>query len=281
MVPFARDFSRETGSGSPNNHQTFGIRNKDNMNYHNPSFVPTGPRNHQHNGRAQNNRGNHNHWNNRNNQNDSGYAKSNNWNNHKGPGSSKIHKNWNDRNGSGYANSQDHHNPNRWNTHQVCDDNKKNGGKGNYKGKNFNPNYKGRSSDPNYYKGKSSKPQSDHPVREKVAPARKSNLENQHSNPYHPYPQRHEGYPNNHCNGYQDQNHQALPYKLYNTSQDEDIEMVDAPSDEPNDIEMPDAPPSPIDPRAAALHMSAYAVKEIAETMIKLIENYDASLIPN
>ncbi|KAJ5558443.1 hypothetical protein N7535_008654 [Penicillium sp. DV-2018c] len=239
------------------------------MNYQaNSSFVPTGPRNYQNSGGHQPyHRGNKRqqqadaHWNNCRN----------------GSGSSNGNANWNSRNGNGNANNNNHRNNNQWNNHRNGHENgngsnNNNGPRAgnsnpNYRGQNFNPNYKGKNFRPDY-----------NPLDEKIL---------HHSVENHPGP-----YSRLHTPG-----QKAMFSRQHQNS---DVEMMDAPSDEPNDIEMPDAPPIFDDPvseinywipklqdvltslqQLEAFTKTAYAVKEIADAMIKIVTEHDPSLISN
>lgn len=156
-------------------------------------------------------------------------------------------------NGNNRWNENGNHN-NQWDNHQNGSGNfnptnngtgNSNNGNTNYKGKNFNPNYKGKNYNPNLSR----------PVPANIDQARNGNRRRQSNN-----------------------NHRGLQSlcNQYNI----DVQMAEAPSDEPNDIEMPDAPPLP-DLRIEAFTMGALAVKEIAETMLRLASDLDPSYVPN
>ncbi|CAI7666066.1 unnamed protein product [Penicillium palitans] len=235
MTPPARSFSKKAGCGSPNAHHSFGIRNPEKMNY-TQSSAPSGPRSYQGNGGARNNRAN----NNRNGNasfvpngprfyQSNGGARNNRGNNHYN-GNGNVNGNGNNQwNGNGNHNNQwDNHKNGSGNVNPTNNvtGNATNGNP-NYKGKNFNPNYKGKNYNPNFNR----------PAPANVGQARNGNQRRQ---------------PNNNHRGLQSQ------FNQYNI----DVQMAEAPSDEPNDIEMPDAPPLP-DPRIEAFTMGALAVKEI------------------
>ncbi|KAJ5457935.1 hypothetical protein N7475_009323 [Penicillium sp. IBT 31633x] len=122
-----------------------------------------------------------------------------------------------------------------------------------YKGKGFNPNYKGKNFIPGFVR----------PVRQN-GQAQGGYRENQqpNGNRHNSYPQRQGSHQNTNYNAHQNQYGQHMPAQS-NLHGDVDVEMIDAPSDEPNDIEMPDAPPLIIDPRIEALTMGSLAVKEV------------------
>ncbi|CAI7670881.1 unnamed protein product [Penicillium discolor] len=202
------------------------------MNYTTHSSAPSGPRSYQGNAGGRNNREN----NNRNGNapfvpNGPRYYQSNG-----GARNYRGNNNYNgnaNRNGSNRWNGHGNHN-NQWDNHQNESGNvnptdngtgNANNGNPNYKGKNFNPNYKGKNYNPNFTR----------PVPANVDQARNGNRRRPSNN----------------------NNHRGLQSQ-YNI----DVQMAEAPSDEPNDIEMPDAPPLP-DPRIEAFTMGALAVKEI------------------
>ncbi|KAJ5604031.1 hypothetical protein N7537_006987 [Penicillium hordei] len=256
MTPLARSFSKETGCGSPNAHHSFGIRKSEKMNFTHQSSAPSGPRSYQGNGGARNIRANKNHNGN------ASFVPN-------GPGSYQSNggarNNRGNNNYNGNVNGNGNHN-NQWDNHQNGSGNvnptnngtgNANNGNPNYKGKNFNPNYKGKSYNPNFSR----------PVPANIGQVRHGNRRRQ---------------PNNH-QGLQSK------YNHYNI----DVQMAEAPSDEPNDIEMPDAPPllDPLVPdpvsdlwqaasglqhaltslqRIEAFTMGALAVKEIVSPPISL-----------
>ncbi|CAI7614887.1 unnamed protein product [Penicillium crustosum] len=263
MTPLARSFSKETGCGSPNAHHSFGIRNPEKMNFTGHPSAPSGPRSYQGNGGARNNRAN-------NNPNGNASFAANGPRSYQSNGGAQNNRGNNNYNGNANGNRN-----NRWNgngNHNNQRDNYQNGsgnfnptnnGTGNanpsspnYKGKNFNPNYKGKNYNPNFNR----------PVPANIGQVRNGNRRRQ---------------PNNNHRGLQSQD---IQYNI-------DVQMAEAPSDEPNDIEMPDAPPLPDpmsdpwqavpDPRIEAFTMGALAVKEIAETMLRLASNLDPSYVPN
>ncbi|KAF7521002.1 hypothetical protein PCG10_008572 [Penicillium crustosum] len=253
MTPLARSFSKETGCGSPNAHHSFGIRNPEKMNFTGHPSAPSGPRSYQGNGGARNNRAN-------NNPNGNASFAANGPRSYQSNGGAQNNRGNNNYNGNANGNRN-----NRWNgngNHNNQRDNYQNGsgnfnptnnGTGNanpsspnYKGKNFNPNYKGKNYNPNFNR----------PVPANIGQVRNGNRRRQ---------------PNNNHRGLQSQD---IQYNI-------DVQMAEAPSDEPNDIEMPDAPPLP-DPvsdlwqaasglqhaltslqRIEAFTMGALAVKEI------------------
>ncbi|KAJ5195978.1 hypothetical protein N7449_006457 [Penicillium cf. viridicatum] len=242
MAPLAQSFSKKTGCGSPNAHHSFGTRNPEKMNFTRQSSAPpSGPRSYQGNGgprniRASNNRnGNASFMPNGPRSYQSNGGARNNHGNNNYNGNANGTGNGNNRwNGNGNHNNQ-------WDNHQNGSGNfnptnngtgNANNGNTNYKGKNFNPNYKGKNYNPNLC----------HPVPANIGQARNGNRRRQSNN-----------------------NHQGLQsqYNQYNI----DVQMAEAPSDEPNDIEMPDAPPLP-DPRIEAFTMGALAVKEIVSPPI-------------
>ncbi|KAJ5686691.1 hypothetical protein N7536_009310 [Penicillium majusculum] len=233
MTPLARSLSKETDCGSPNAHHSFGIRNPEKMNYTTHSSAPSGPRSYQGNGGGRNNRGN-------NNQNGNTPFVPNGPRSYQSHGGARNYRGNNNYNGNANGNGNNrwkgngNHN-NQWDNHQSGSGNvnptnngtgNANNGNLNYKGKNFNPNYKGKNYKPNFTR----------PVPANVDQARNGNRRRPSNN-------------NNNHRGLQSQ---------YNI----DVQMVEAPSDEPNDIEMPDAPPLP-DSRIEAFTMGALAVKEI------------------
>ncbi|CAG8254349.1 unnamed protein product [Penicillium nalgiovense] len=172
------------------------------------------------------------------------------------------------RNGYGNANANSNSSSNSNTNNRGNNQN----GNPNYKGKNFNPNYRGKNFNPH-------------------------NANIQRANVNAPYkvkkfdPRNGDGQrPNGNGNGNGNGNYKGKNYNpnyrgknFYRHAQNPniDIEMIEAPSDEPNDIEMPDAPPLP-DPvsdlwgaanslqheltssqRIEAFAMGALAVKEI------------------
>ncbi|EKV16163.1 hypothetical protein Pdw03_6326 [Penicillium digitatum] len=228
----------------------------------NPSLAPNGPRSYQENGGGRNNRngnasfvpkGTRQHQGN-------GGGRNNRANNNyhaNGNGNGNGNNQWSPRNGNGNGNRN--HN-NQWDNHQndignvsPTDHgmgNANHNGNPNYRGQNFNPNYKGKNYNPNFSR----------PVPANTSQARNGNWRRQ-SNKNH--------------NNHQNQNKYSQP-----VSANSDVQMAEAPTDEPNDIEMPDAPPLP-DPRIEAFTMGALAVKEIAETMLKLASELDPSYVPS
>ncbi|CAI7632687.1 unnamed protein product [Penicillium glandicola] len=228
------------------------------MNFYNPSDVPNGPRAYRNNG-ARNNRAN----------NSPPFVPT-------GPRSSggnqpHYNANANQRN-NGNGNRRNpangHGSGNQWSPRRNDSDNvspRDNGtvnGNSNYKGRNFNPNYKGKNYNPNFSRA----------APPNVGRARNGYREQQHNGDhYNPYPRRQEPAYNDY-----NQHNQPMPTPNYNI----DIQMADAPSDEPNDIEMPDAPPLS-DPRIEAFTMGALAVKEIADSMLQIASQWDPTCIPN
>ncbi|KAJ5800284.1 uncharacterized protein N7518_002352 [Penicillium psychrosexuale] len=292
MTSLARNSSGGPGCGSPNKNN-FGIRNPTKMHFQ-PSSVPNGPRSYQNNGGARNNRGNYNH---------NGNANSNNqWSprnaNANGNGPSPVPNgprayqnnggSWNNRGNNNYngnANNQwssRNGNPRNGNPNGTHDynnqrdtsrdgfGNENNQRSSNYKGKNFNPNYKGKNYNPSFSR----------PAQANVGQARNGNRRRL---------------------AYRNQNEN---YNLDIHPSNIDVQMDDAPSDEPNDIEMPDAPalPDPVLPdpvsylweaahglqhaltslqRIKALALGAVAIKEMAESMLRLASELDPSFVPN
>ncbi|KAJ5135462.1 uncharacterized protein N7515_004740 [Penicillium bovifimosum] len=214
----------------------------------NSSFVPTGPRNHQNNG-AQHCRGNKNQ-----------HANAN-WNNGRNANGNN-HSNANSNTNTHWNNNRNA-NGNQWNKNRNGHSNGKDANNHGYQTGNPNPNYKGKNFRPDFHRTR----------REDVSQSRVDQGVSRTSVGANPGP------------------HSRLQRPRQNTllgqqHQDYDIEMMDAPSYEPNDIEMPDAPPlfqefaqDPVNEihdlktrlqdilnslqRIEALTMGAYAVKEI------------------
>ncbi|KAJ6129002.1 hypothetical protein N7471_010219 [Penicillium samsonianum] len=264
MTTLARNFSGETGCGSPNAHHSFGIRNPEKMNYYsNPSFVPTGPRSYQGNGDARNNRANNNRNGNpsfvpkgRRQYQNNGGARNNRANNNNYNGNGNGNNQWHPRNGNGNHNNQWNSNRNGSGNVSSTDNGTDNSNNHWGNNENFNPNYKGKNFNLNY-KGKNFNPNFSRPVPANVGQVRNGNRRNQRNN-------------------YNNRQNQPMHAGNYNI----DVQMAEAPSDEPNDIEMPDAPPLP-DPRIEAFTMGALAVKEFADTMLRIASQLDPNFVPN
>ncbi|KAF3019214.1 hypothetical protein E8E15_008519 [Penicillium rubens] len=163
------------------------------------------------------------------------------------------------RNGNGNANANSNFNSNfnsnsNSNTYTNTNNRGNNqNGNPNYKGKNFNPNYRGKNFNPHHANIERANVNTPYKVKK--------------FNPRNGNGQWSNGNANANANGnYKGKNYnpnyRGKNFNRHAHNPNIDIEMTEAPSDEPNDIEMPDAPPLP-DPRIEAFAMGALAVKEI------------------